>query len=97
MTDIAELINRRRRQILVHSIIYYQFDENLISDWQYTQWSVELAELQRQYPDIAAKCDLTEEFKDYQGFSGYNLPLTHPWGMPMALKLLQLRDLGYFK
>ena len=29
---ISELINRRRRQILVHSIIYYKMDKNLIAD-----------------------------------------------------------------
>ena len=29
---IAELIMRRRRQVLIHSVIYYKMDTNLISD-----------------------------------------------------------------
>ena len=34
--SIAELLNRRRRQILVHSVIYYKMNDNLISD---STWS----------------------------------------------------------
>ena len=44
-TDIAELINRRRRQLLVHSIIYYRFDKNIVSDSVWTEWAIELADL----------------------------------------------------
>ena len=97
MTDIASLINRRQRQILVHSIIYYQFDDNLISDWQYTKWAGELAELQKQYPEIAAKSIFAKAFEDYEGCTGYNLPLDNSWGVLTARKLLQWRDLGYLK
>lgn len=53
--DVAELLNRRRRQILVHSIIYYKMDDNLISDSAWSAWATELEELQKKYPDIAAK------------------------------------------
>lgn len=31
-SKIKELISRRRRQILVHSVIYYKLNENLIDD-----------------------------------------------------------------
>ena len=60
-----ELINRRERQILVHSCLYYQFNENLIQDHVYDAWSKELAELIQSHK---------EEFKSnptsklYQGF-----------------------------
>ena len=30
--DIKALINQRRRQILVHSVIYYKFDDNIIKE-----------------------------------------------------------------
>ena len=47
MTDdeILELINRRRRQILVHSIIYYKMNDNLISDNTWSEWALELENL----------------------------------------------------
>ena len=44
--SIAELLNRRRRQILVHSIIYYKMNDNLISDSTWSAWATELEELQ---------------------------------------------------
>ena len=47
--DVAELLNRRRRQILVHSIIYYKMDDNLISDSAWSAWATELEELQKKY------------------------------------------------
>ena len=53
--SIAELLNRRRRQILVHSIIYYKMNDNLISDSTWSAWATELEELQAEYPEIAAK------------------------------------------
>lgn len=30
--EIAELIHRRREQMLVHSYIYYQLNDNIIDD-----------------------------------------------------------------
>lgn len=90
--EVKELINRRRRQILVHSVLYYRMDENLVSDWQYTQWTVELAELQKKYPDIAAKCVFAKEFSNFEGFSGFNLPLDDPWAVNKARQLLRLHD-----
>ena len=44
--SIAELLNRRRRQILVHSIIYYNMNDNLISNSTWSAWAAELEELQ---------------------------------------------------
>lgn len=68
--DVAELLNRRRRQILVHSIIYYKMDDNLISDSAWSAWATELEELQKKYPDIAAKVPYAEEFKDFDHSTG---------------------------
>lgn len=53
---IKELIGRRRRQILVHSIIYYRLNDNLIPDSTWAAWAVELKQLQDQYPEIAKQC-----------------------------------------
>lgn len=85
---IAELINRRRRQILVHSVIYYKMNENLISDSTWSKWATELEELQTKYPDIAAKVPYAKEFKDFDHSTGMNLPLDDPWAVNKARQLL---------
>lgn len=89
--QISELINRRRRQILVHSVIYYRMNDNLITDAQWAQWAVELGDLQSRYPDIAAKCPYAEEFKGFDHSTGYNLPLDDSWAVNKARQLLAWR------
>lgn len=93
--DVAELLNRRRRQILVHSIIYYKMDDNLISDSTWSAWATELEELQKKYPDIAAKVPYAEEFKDFDHSTGMNLPLDDPWTVNKARQLLAMKDRGF--
>ena len=59
---VAELIQRRRLQILVHSCLYYEMDTNLIDDKQWDTWARELVDLQKQYPDISKEVDWYEAF-----------------------------------
>ena len=88
--QIRELITRRRRQILVHSIIYYKLDDCIVSDNQWAEWAVELEELQNKYPDIAEDCPYAEAFEGFEHSSGYSLPLEDPWGVRKARYLLAL-------
>lgn len=67
---IAEKIQRRRYQMLVHSYIYYELNENLISDSQWSSWAMELANLQSTYPDIAEKVIYAKDFAEWDGSSG---------------------------
>lgn len=90
--QIAELINRRRRQILVHSFLYYQMDVNLIADHVYDRWSKELAELQRQHPDIAKTCVYAEAFAKFDGSSGFDLPFTDPKIQSLGTYLLRIHN-----
>lgn len=90
--QIKELITRRRRQILVHSIIYYKLDDCIVSDNQWAEWALELEELQAKYPDIAYDCPYAEAFEGFEHSSGYNLPLDDPWGVRKARLLLDWRD-----
>jgi NAD-dependent DNA ligase adenylation domain len=71
---ILELISRRRRQILVHSFLYYQLNESLIDDYTFDTWSRELVNLQSRYPTEAMKSVYAKEFKGFDGSSGYDLP-----------------------
>jgi NAD-dependent DNA ligase len=90
MNHIKELINRRRRQILVHSFLYYQLNESVISDHTFDRWSAELVELQEKYPEIADKCIYAKEFKDFDGSSGFDLPFHYPEIQSIGYKLLKL-------
>lgn len=87
---IRSLINRRRRQILVHSVIYYKYNENLVNDAQWADWGIELEQLQHDYPTIASECVYAEDFKHFDHSSGYDLPLGDPWARGVAEYLLQI-------
>ena len=89
-SKIAELIKRRRRQILVHSFIYYELNQNIISDDQWSKWATELEELQAKYPDIADKVEYAEEFKRFDHSTGADLRDTYnqPNIMTLAFRLL---------
>ena len=94
--SIAELLNRRRRQILVHSIIYYKMNDNLISDSTWSAWATELEELQAEYPEIASKVPYAREFKDFDHSTGMNLPLNDPWAVNKARQLIALKNKGTY-
>lgn len=91
---IAELIQRRRRQILVHSVLYYKMDQSIILDWQWSAWAKELQELQTNYPDIASEVWGAEAFEDFDGSSGFDLPLDNPWAKHKAGYLLTIGPKG---
>lgn len=86
--ELAELITRRRRQILVHSVLYYKLNQPTISDHTFDKWSKELAELQSEYPEIAATCEKHDEFKDFDGSSGHDLPIHTTENVNRAYRVL---------
>lgn len=87
-------ILRRRKQILVHSCLYYQYNTNLIEDWQYDKIARRLAELQIAHPDISN--NLGYHDKDFKGFgedhcySGFSLPRSSPEVVATAERLIYL-------
>ena len=70
LQTIEEKIKQRRLQILVHSYIYYELNNNIISDKKWDIWSEELKELQQKYPNIAKKVIYAKQFKDWEGSTG---------------------------
>lgn len=87
---VYELISRRRRQILIHSIIYYKMNESIVTDALWASWAVELEELQKRYPEIAAKAPYADGFEDFDHSSGFNLPLDDPSAVAKARYILQI-------
>lgn len=88
--EIAELIMRRRRQVLVHSVLYYKMDTNLVSDATWSRWALELEELQKKYPDIAEELPYAEAFENFDHSTGSNLPLDDPWANNKATWLVKI-------
>lgn len=68
--EIAQLIQRRRLQMLIHSYLYYELDNNLIPDSTWIEWAVELVNLQNTYPEIADKVMYSDQFSGWDGASG---------------------------
>ena len=86
--EVAALIQRRRYQILVHSLIYYELDMNLVSDAQWAEWGAELVKLQKEHPKEAESVIFSEQFKDFDASTGYNLPFRDEQIVNIAYRLL---------
>ena len=85
---IAETIQQRRYQLLIHSCIYYELNQNLISDKKWDEWARELRDLQNKYPDISKRVTLYEAFKDWDASTGAFLPIKQEWVVCRAKQLL---------
>ena len=72
--EIKVLIRRRRAQMLVHSFLYYQMDDPVISDDQWQVWADELAQLQKDYPKLCKIGYYDKDFADWDGSTGMHLP-----------------------
>jgi len=83
---VEELTKRRRMQMLLHSCLYYEMDDNIISDEVYDKWAHELVEL---LPKSTYTDRFDEYFEDWDGSTGMHLPLRDPWVHSRATKLLE--------
>lgn len=69
---IRSCINHRRKQILVHSYIYYVMGQEVISDKQWDTWARELVQLQREHPTIAETAIEAWQFRDFDATTGFH-------------------------
>ena len=89
---IHERINQRRRQLLVHSFLYYQLNTSEISDHQYDKFCLDLIDLQEKYPKKAEECIFPEEFRGFQMGGSYALPYAHPDVQRWAFRFLEAAE-----
>jgi hypothetical protein len=61
----VEKIQLLQRSILVNSLVYYDLDDNLLSDFQYDANARQLAELKKQYPEEFNRSRYYDYFYDY--------------------------------
>ena len=71
---IKALILRRRLQVWVHSMIYYNLNANIVSDAVWSRWAEDLECLQTMCPELAAQVEYAEVFEDFDHSTGANLP-----------------------
>lgn len=83
---VRERIKQLRLNMLVHSFIYYELNDSLISDHEWQRRADELTALQAKYPANIGSYD--EAFKDWDGSTGYHLPADY-WVRNKADQLLQ--------
>lgn len=89
--ETLALIRRRRRQILVHSCLYYRMSTNIIGDEQFDKWCAELRDLHAKYPQYMNCGVYDKEFKKWGGFSGFDLPTYNADVMRKAEQLLRIK------
>lgn len=92
---IANKILQRRLQILVHSYIYYELDDNIVSDAKWSEWAMELVKLQKDNPLVASKLPYAKDFVEFDGSTGFNLPYKNKEIVEKANRLLGWRDEDY--
>jgi len=64
-------LERKQRQLIVHSFIYYHKNDNIWSDGQWDKTAKEIIPILN--TPIAKKSKFYEVFKDFDGCTGYNL------------------------
>ncbi len=83
----AALLNMRARQVIVHSVLYYELDHSLVTDHTFDRWCVELAELLEKHQELARQHPFWVDLKDFDPSTGFNFA-KHPWGLAVARRLL---------
>lgn len=77
--EIQSFIKRRRKQVIVHSCIYYELDDSIVSDDTWQTWANELAEMQEKYPEYHKVGFYDKEFLNWDGTTGAFLPYKDEW------------------
>lgn len=71
--SITDQLDWLCRKIIIHSIIYYDYDTNIISDPDYDKLARKLERLVNENRDKINKCYYYECLKDYTAATGFDL------------------------
>ena len=92
---IKALILRRRLQVWVHSMIYYNLNANIVSDSVWSRWAEDLECLQTMYPELAAQVAYADVFEGFDHSTGANLPTNNTHINSKAAYLLNVAQNKY--
>lgn len=71
---LQQHIDFLQRFIILHSYIYYELNNNIISDKQYDEKAKELTSYKNKYPDLWKQSMYYKQFGDeYNGATGFTL------------------------
>ncbi|SRR5574344_942495 len=89
---VKDRIKQLRRQMIVHSCLYYRLNTNLISDFDYDSRAKELAFLHKKFPQYMKIGVYDEYFTDWVAgeattYSGFKLPINDPQIIAIAERL----------
>lgn len=71
---LQDKINFLQRCVIVHSYIYYELDDDYISDREYDLLTKQLVALKTENPDLWISSEYYPQFgDDYNGATGFNL------------------------
>ena len=71
---IQDYISRLQRIIILHSYIYYELGDSVISDREYDAKTKELVRYKNEYPELWKNSMYYEQFgDDYNGSTGFTL------------------------
>lgn len=69
-----DIIDNLQRKIMLHSYIYYELDDCVISDHDYDNLGHQLVRYKEEYPDLWKKSKYYKQFGDeYNGSTGFDL------------------------
>jgi hypothetical protein len=88
---LVQRVERLRRQVHVHSMLYYHLHTSVISDAEFDRMSNDLVVLQKAHPELQDIGHLAEEFSDWTGETGMHLPVTDR-AMAVAHQLLAANE-----
>ena len=89
---IKAKIRQRRAQMLIHSCLYYELNESIVSDHKWQDWADELELLQTNNPDCVKIGFFDNEFRDWTGATGNHLPHRHPWVLRKSQYILKVHN-----
>lgn len=73
--DDVTKINYIQRRVIIHSLIYYVFNESVISDNEYDSISKQLVQMSQELPeDILSKSKYYYCMNDFDGSTGFDIP-----------------------
>lgn len=88
--QVKTTIRQRRAQMLIHSCIYYELDDCIVSDHRWQRWADELEKIQKENPQCCNIDFFDNEFRNWDGATGNHLPHRHPWVYSKSNYILNL-------
>lgn len=71
---LQERINFLQRYMIVHAVIYYELDNNIVDDRVYDAKAKELVRLKNENPELWKSSEYYKQFgNDYNGSTGFTL------------------------